>query len=47
MELLVETGIIDATLLKPLMEETDQLVKILVSSLNTAKRHRSQVKKAD
>jgi hypothetical protein len=37
MEILVETDIMKAELLAPLMEEANELVSIFVSSLNTAK----------
>jgi len=37
LEILSETGIINANLLKPLMKEADELVGIFVTSLKTAK----------
>jgi four helix bundle protein len=37
MELLVETKMVKAELLGPLMEETNELVSMFVASLNTAK----------
>jgi four helix bundle protein len=38
MELLVESGLVKAERLKPLMQEADELVAITVSSINTAKK---------
>ncbi len=37
LEIIVETNMMKADLLQPLMEEANQLVAIFVSSLNTAK----------
>lgn len=37
MEIIVETNVIKAELLGPLIQEADELVSIFVSSLNTAK----------
>jgi four helix bundle protein len=41
MELLVESGLIDAERLAPLMAETNEIVAIIVASINTA-RHRKK-----
>ena len=38
MEILVEGKVMQGELLAPLMQEANQLIAILVSSLNTAKR---------
>lgn len=38
MEIIVETDIVKAELLGPLMEEANQLIAIFVASLNTAKQ---------
>jgi four helix bundle protein len=37
LELLAETGVADAELLAPLSQEADELVRIFVAGLNTAK----------
>jgi four helix bundle protein len=41
MEILIESGIIEAVLLKDLLDEADQLSAITVKSIKTAKMHRS------
>ena len=38
MELIVEEGLVPDGQLKPLMKETDELLSIIVSSINTARR---------
>jgi four helix bundle protein len=41
MEIIIETGILDTGDVRLLMDEAEQLVKIFVSSLNTAKGFKS------
>lgn len=40
MELLVETGMVKETRLRPLMQEADELVAITIASINTARRRK-------
>lgn len=42
LELLVEGGIVPAAKLKDLQKETDELIAIFVSSINTSKRNNSK-----
>lgn len=45
MELLVESSLVKKELLADLMDEADQLVAIIVSSINTARGHKRNEKK--
>ena len=46
MELLLEDGIVEASLLEPLMKEADEMLAMTVSSINTArKNNRTKTKK--
>ena len=40
MELLVESGLVDAERLAPLMAETNEIVAIIVASINTARQRK-------
>ena len=40
MELLVESGLVDAERLAPLMTETNEIVAIIVASINTARQRK-------
>ena len=42
MELLVEAGLVDQKRLEDLMKEADELIAIVVSSINTAKKKASE-----
>jgi len=42
MELLIESGIVKACKLKPLMEETNEIIAITVSSIKTARKRKNK-----